>query len=366
MVHEIVNPEMIKLARQSRGYTQRELAGLLKIVQPQFSRIEAGTRPVHESTLRALGEVLDYPSYFFMQRPRLEGPGTDATFHRKRQSARKRKLDQVYALAEVRKLEVQKLLEWDEVECTVPSYPVELFDDDPAKIARTVRAVLGLPTGAIFNMTRTLEQAGCVVVAHNFGSRYIDGFSRPGRTSPHFFHINRDLPPDRWRWTLAHELGHLVMEHDPAGSPKLIEMQANQFAAELLAPGHEILPMLHGLTISKLAGLKLEWKISMQALIERAFNLGTISPTQRRGMHIRLSRAGYKTREPDTLDPAPEPPERLFNLAKEHMTKLEYSRAELMDWLAINDGDFQEYYHDPHDAGPQEDDSHDSEWRLPS
>ena len=365
MVHETVNPEMIKLARQSRGYTQKELAKLVNVVQPQFSRIEAGTRPVHDSALNGLCEVLDYPSQFFIQRPRLEGPGTDVTFHRKRQSVRKSKLDQVYAIAEVRKLEVVKLLEWEGAEYTIPSYPIELFDDDPAKIARTVRVVFGLPSGPVFNMTRTLEQVGCVVIAHNFGSRYIDGFSRPGRIHPPFFHISRDLPPDRWRWTLAHELGHVVMEHDPVGSPKLIEAQANQFAAEFLAPSHEIASMLQNLTISKLAGLKLEWKISMQALIERAFHLGTITRAQRTGMHIRLSRAGYKTREPDTLDPPGEPPQRLFMLAKTHMTELEYSREELLNWLAINEKDFQEYYHDPLDVGPQAGDSLDNEWRLP-
>ena len=305
MAFDVVNPELIRLARLSRGYSQKELAELADIVQPQFSRLEAGVRTVDDATLTTISEKLDYPKHFFMRNPRLEGPGADSIFHRKRQAVRKSKLDQVYALAEIRRLEIQKLLEWERPESYVPSYPIELYDDDPAKVARTVRATLGVPGGPIFNMTRTLEEAGCVVVAHNFGTRQIDGFSRPGRTLPPIFHINRDLPPDRWRWTLAHELGHIVLDHDPAESPKLIEKQANQFAGEFLAPGHDLMPFLQNLNPSKLAGLKLEWKISMQALVERAFTLGAITASQRKDLHIRFSKAGYRTREPDTLDLSP-------------------------------------------------------------
>ena len=84
---------------------------------------------------------------------------------------------------------------------------------------------------------------------------------------------------------------------------------------------------------------------------------------QRRRMHIHLSKSGYKTREPENLDPPLEPPERLFNLAKLHMTALEYSRDEMLELLAINAGDFQEYYHDPQDMLTPDSNVAD-EWRL--
>ena len=201
------NPELVRLARQSRGYSQKELSERIGIAQPNFSRIEAGSRPISDSVLNSICEALDYPLRFFMRSPRLEGPGTDTIFHRKRKSVPKWRLDQVYAVAEIRRLEIQKLLEWEGAEHAIPSYPVQLYDDDPAKIARTVRAALGVPSGPIFNMTRFLEHAGSVVVSHNFGTRLIDGFSSPPRAMLSIFNLNSDLSPDRWRWTLAHELG---------------------------------------------------------------------------------------------------------------------------------------------------------------
>lgn len=364
MENNTLNPAMLKLARHTRGYTQKQLSSLLGMTPFRYSRLEAGVGQSTDKELTACCDTLNYPRHFFLRNIAVQGPGADGTFHRKRQAMPKLKLDQAYGLAEVRRIEIQQLLEWEQADCSLPLYPVDLYDEDPAKIARTTRAVMGLPPGPVANMTKVIEQAGGVVVMHDFGTRQIDGFShRLNPSIPPLFHMNSELPPDRWRWTLAHELGHVVMDHDPAAGRQQIEAQANQFAGEFLAPGNEIMPMLIGLNINKLAGLKLEWKISMQAIIERSFDLGAITSSQRRNMHVHLSKAGYKSREPASIDPLPEPPERLFNLAKMHMTTLRYSREEMLDWLAITEKDFQQYYSDPLDAAGQE--AIAEEWRVP-
>ena len=61
------------------------------------------------------------------------------------------------------------------------------------------------------------------------------------------------------------------------------------------------MPLLGGLTLPKLAGLKLEWKISMQALVMRASHFGTITPSQKKAIIVQMSKAGYRTREPERL-----------------------------------------------------------------
>lgn len=60
--------------------------------------------------------------------------------------------------------------------------------------------------------------------------------------------LNADLTNDRKRWTLAHELGHLVL-HSNYIDPEL-ESQADAFAAEFLMPRHIIEPDLRDLTPS--------------------------------------------------------------------------------------------------------------------
>ena len=339
------SPELLVLARRSREMTQTRLAKLSGLSPTSVSRYENGTLPVASGALFRIAAALDYPIKFFLRKPTLIGAAGGAVFHRKQQSLPVRKLYQAHALAETRRLEITTMLNSLDVHPSPPpEYPVDLFEDDPEKIARSVRVAMNIPPGPIFDITKVVERNGCVVVAHEFGSSQIDGFSQRGNYPPCFLHLNAQLPPDRWRWTLAHELGHVVMHFEPTASPKLVEQQANLFAAELLTPAREIGPQLSGLTFQKLGGLKREWKVSMQALITRAYHLKAISEGQRRAMFMRLSRAGYRTREPETLDPPVEKPFVMTLLARRHLDELELSRSELCDLLTITESEFQEHY----------------------
>ncbi len=348
-----VNPEMLILARKSRGKTQKQLAKDASVTQATVSKYEAGVQQIDDEVLPRFAIALDYPLRFFRQAVTIKGPGINEFFHRKRSKMRVALLHQVYALAEIRRLEIAKLLESCEEDYPrVPSLPVEDFDDDPAKIARTMRAAWQVPMGPLFNVTRTLEHNGCIIVAHKFQTRALDGFSHRSSGMPPIFHINTELLPDRWRWTLAHELGHVVMHGELGESeitPKQAEQQADIFAGEFLAPAHELKPMLWNLDFQRLAALKREWKISMQALVMQAYRLGVINEQQRQRMFIRLSKAGYRQREPESLDPPIEDPNWPFNLVKFHLTKLQFTREELKEYLAIGEVDFRNYYRDPHD-----------------
>lgn len=339
------NPEMLILARRSRELTQSQLGKLSALSAASVSRYEMGTLPVSEENLSRISAALNYPVTYFCRTPTLIGAMGGAIFHRRQQSLPTRKLYGAHALAETRRLEITTMVNSLDISpASPPEYPVDLFDDDPEKIARSVRAAMNIPPGPIFNLTETLERSGCMIVAHEFDSRQIDGFSQRPKYPPCFLHLNSQLPPDRWRWTLAHELGHVVMHFEPMASPKEVERQANLFAAEFLAPAREIAPQLDGLTFQKLGALKREWKISMQALITRACHLGAISQGQRRTMFIRLSKAGYRTREPETLDPPVEKPSAMAFLAKRHLDELGYSRTELCDLLAIGEAEFRKHY----------------------
>ena len=340
---------MLSLARRSRGKRQGRLASEIGISQGLLAKYEAGTRPVSEAHLRAISSNLDYPTGFFTKSGNFESPGMDEIFHRKRKKAGAGLMDQAYAVAHVRRLEVAVLLESTRELPAVPRFPIDEFEDDPAKIARTVRASWKVPRGPIFNVTRLLEDHGCIVVPHDFGTSDLDGFSHRSSRWPPFFHINYALPPDRWRWTLAHELGHVVMHFDVAQSSKEVEEQANIFASEFLAPSAEILPMLWRLDFPSLASLKREWKISMQSLIMIAHRLGAINSRQKTAMFTRLSAAGYRSREPENLDPPVERPHLLHDLAGFFLENLEFSRSELRSLMSISQSDFRQWYGDPED-----------------
>lgn len=338
-----LNPQMVILARQSRGLTQLELAVQMKVGQGTVSKIEAGLAHPTKDELERLGKVLGYPSHFFTQKRQVIGAGVSELYHRKHEIVSARTLNKVHACAAIRMMNVEDLLrscEYSKPE--LPILPIEDYDANPEKIARTVRAVLQLPPGPIVSMTKVIEDCGCIIIKMDMGTRHIDGFSRRGDNLPPVFFLNQDLLPDRWRWTLAHELGHMVMHTEP--SNKDMEVEANGFAGEFLSPAHELKPQLWELSIAKLAGLKRYWKISIQALLMRAKQLGIIEDWKQRQMFMKLSKAGFRLREPEELDPPAEPPQRIQQIIAFHKMKLGYTDDDLQTVLATNIDDIYSMY----------------------
>ena len=61
----------------------------------------------------------------------------------------------------------------------------------------------------------------------------------------------------RFRYSLTHELGHMVMHRFPNTE---MESQADRFAAEFLMPAADIKSQLYGATLSKFAALAPYWR----------------------------------------------------------------------------------------------------------
>jgi Zn-dependent peptidase ImmA (M78 family)/DNA-binding XRE family transcriptional regulator len=337
-----LNPQMVILARQSRGLTQSELANLMKVGQGTVSKIEAGLVQPTIDELEMLGKALGYPAHFFAQQRRVVGAGISELYHRKHEVVGARTLNRVHAYASIRIMNIEDLLRSCEYKSQLPIFPIDDYEANPEKIARTIRAFLQLPSGPIVNMTRVIEDFGGIILKMDMGTRHISGFSRRANNLPPIFFLNQDLLPDRWRWTLAHELGHMVMHTEP--SDKEMENEADRFAGEFLAPAHELKPQLWELSIPKLAGLKRYWKISIQALLMRAKQLGIIEDWKQRQMFMKLSKAGFRLREPEELDPPAEPPQRIKEIIDYHKIKLGYSDNDLQIALATNIDDIYAMY----------------------
>ncbi|MFC4949257.1 ImmA/IrrE family metallo-endopeptidase [Pseudonocardia sp. GCM10023141] len=156
------------------------------------------------------------------------------------------------------------------------------------------------------HLAQWLEAAGCLLVGEDFATARVDGLSQWVGEHPVIL-FNTAAPPDRLRLTLAHELGHLVL-HADALSVDDVEAQANAFAGEFLMPAEVIRPSLRNLKIGRLLDLKREYGVSMQALVERAYHLGLLSPIQRTSLYKMFSAKGWRSQEPGSDDIAAERP----------------------------------------------------------
>ncbi len=144
------------------------------------------------------------------------------------------------------------------------------------------------------------KMLGGIVVEVTFETRKMDAISRWVPGPPPVFFINRDMPKDRYRFTLAHELGHMVMHKNPTLD---LESVAHQFASEFLMPERDVRADLLNLDLSRLVHLKQYWKVSMASLIYCAEAIGAISSNRARYLRVQMAKAGYSTVEPAGLDP---------------------------------------------------------------
>ena len=153
------------------------------------------------------------------------------------------------------------------------------------------------------------------------------------------FFVSASIPTDRMRWTLAHELGHVVMHQIPTED---IEREADRFAAEFLMPAAAIRPQLQTISLAKLAALKPHWKVAMAALLKRASDLGTIAPRQRNYLWMQMGAHGYRSEEPIALPP--EEPTLVRELIDIHRQELGYTEKQIADLLILHEREARSEY----------------------
>lgn len=297
--------DVLTTARRASGLTQEQLAGRAEVTQAALSRYENGMRDPDPEVLTRLASALGLTQAFFSTAGRARGAMAVDAHMRRRQTARATAWRTLEAQLNMYRFHAKHLFEEVSLhaEQQVPRFdPVET---DPATAARLVRMQWRLPVGAIRSLVEWLEAAGCLVIEEDFGTPRVDGLSQWIEEHPVIL-INLRSPTDRKRLTLAHELGHLCLHSEEV--TETIEQEANAFAAEFLMPSNVIRSQLRNLSLGRLQDLKREWGVSMQALVERARELGTITPTQRANFYKYFSTKGWRTKEPVSEELTPEHP----------------------------------------------------------
>src|SRR5206468_6163 len=104
-----VNPEMLVLARESRGLTQTALAERIGVTQSKISKYELGSLDVSAGDLAKLSRVLDYPPEFFSLRDALFGL-SDFFYYRKKANLSVSEQKAIEARANVLRIRVMRLL----------------------------------------------------------------------------------------------------------------------------------------------------------------------------------------------------------------------------------------------------------------
>jgi Zn-dependent peptidase ImmA (M78 family)/transcriptional regulator with XRE-family HTH domain len=339
-----VNPEMVRLARESRGFTQSEVAEGTQVHQGVISRLELGTADVLPEKLQLIAEFLHYPISFFYQDEVYSGLGISVVFYRKRASTLIKHMRRLEAAVNVRRIHAKALMRDMSlgIRNEFSTLDIDEMAGDAAAVAQMVRASWKVQPGPINNLIALIESAGAVVFRFPFGTRDIDALSVWPDSSPPIFLLNSEADADRARFSLAHELGHMVMHRRVS---ETIEDEADQFASEFLMPKKDIQQDLFGMTLERASSLKPYWRVSMAAIVRRSHDLGCMSDERYSSLFSYMSRLGFRRREPNPI--AHEEPRLVPKLVQAHFQQLRFTRYDLSRLLHIHEDELEQMYLTP-------------------
>lgn len=339
-----INSEMIALARESRGMSQKDLADKLGISRALLCQLEQNNRSVQDEMLEKLEKTLNYPRSFFTQ----EGDAyrTSVVSFRRRLKVPNSILSSIEANIQVYRLHIETILAKNTAfESLLPQLDLKQFENVQA-VAKKIRTLWNIQEPIIENLTELLESKGIITIQGDFGTERVDSRSFLTRKGNPVIVYNKSLLGDRQRFTLAYELGHLILHTSVSDyGDRDIDHEANLFAAEFLMPESEIRSEFkEGISVTKLADLKRKWKVSMIALLYRAHDLEELSYNQRTYLITQFNQLNIRRREPDELDVPVEKPTLLRDLITKYKKALRLSVKELADVLHITEEDFTARY----------------------
>lgn len=328
-----INPKQLVIAREYREYSQTELANKIKgLSQSNLSKFEKGIGILSEEILLKIFEYLNFPAAFFT---RTISNFSDNANYRKRASLNKTNRSKIDITCKLIGYVIDQMA--DELE--YPSFNLRMVDLEegftPTYVASYIRKQLKID-GPVKDICKILEKNGVIIVEFDFGSSLFDGVSFISDNGYPIIIVNKNFSNDRKRFSIAHELGHIIMHSAITNlypDYRNKEVEANIFASELLMPEIEIKNDLRNLKLTELAELKRYWLTSMASLIMRAKDLGCISQDRYKYLNIELSRHGYKKKEP--VNVYIDSPNIFMTAYKMYKNELGYTKNELADAFAL-------------------------------
>ncbi len=295
------NPNRLLLAREFKGYQQKELAELVGKTSGAISQFESGTARPDVSTLAALALALAFPIGFFAQRDRIALLSTNNCHFRSLRSASEKEKRQALAAGSLLGELFYVLEEFIELPkervSTLTQVPI-LTLEDIEDLAADVRRQWGLGYGPIPHLVKLLETKGIIVSFVTGNSKKLDAFSAWQADRPHIFLTTEKGSASRSRLNAAHELGHLIMHRKAIPGDKERELEANRFASAFLIPREPFLAECpRWLNWDHFYEMKRRWKVSVAALVKRAYDLDCITEASYRRAFMQLSQRGEKQSE---------------------------------------------------------------------
>jgi len=305
--------QRLKTARAASGLSLRDLSAEIgnQVSAQMIGRYERDEAMPGSTVLLALADALGVSETYLVEQSDLHLDGVE--FRKNRFTSRKEEATiEARVLDEVeRYLLIEQLIGASSAAWLQPlgaPFPVHSEGEAEAAAGR-LRQLWNLGIDFVPKLAEFLEEHGIKVVAIALPDSVSGLFCRVARRkapSVPTIVINASDAGERQRFTLAHELGHLVLEvSDDLNSEKA----AHRFASAFLMPAEllwaEVGRHRRAVAVGELVELKKLFGVSAQAIAYRCKDLGIIGPGAYRALFDAFSRYGWRSppySEPNAID----------------------------------------------------------------
>ena len=346
-----MNGSRLRLARSAAGLSLRALEGRIggRVTAQAIGKYERNESMPGSGVLIALANALGVSVEYLTSEQDL---ALEAVEFRKTPVASRREETilqaRVIDLLE-RYISIEQLLSLPSVEWDKPReapYPVVSDPSEVEQAAISLRTHWDLGRKPILSVVELLEECGVKVLSLELSDiGGMTAYARRGGTSVDaVIVVNCSDSGERQRFTLAHELGHLVLAADDKVNA---EKAAQRFAGAFLMPADTVRTVIGrrrtSIGWSELFSLKRVFAVSVQAIVYRCRDLGIINDALYTRLFRDISRFGWRTPPyPEPQPIKPEQPSRFERLCSRALAENLISEAKVAELLGVSVRDLSE------------------------
>lgn len=293
----------LKYYRQLAGLSQDKLAEMVGVTKMAISNYENNKRDADSETVIKLADALNIKAAALIMNPKGSAEITHAEF-RKKSGMSISAIDLAYEKVDRylgRFHTILRILGDTVLQNISPIEKVPFSDMETA--GRKMREFLSLSsTGPVGNIVDALENRGIIVCQVEFADDHFSGINGTLNGRP-YIAINKGMPPERQRFTLIHELAHILFSFsNDVNEEKAVDCITGAF----LFPKDDVVREL-GYSRTNIRGelrsLQREYGISMQSILIRARQAGCITVSVYEDHQKWISRNGLRKDEKSGLTP---------------------------------------------------------------
>jgi Zn-dependent peptidase ImmA (M78 family)/DNA-binding XRE family transcriptional regulator len=347
--------ERLKMSRRMSGLSQRELAEKTGVSATAISKYERGIITPGSGVLLKLCDILGIKPEYLL-RPDDYAVKLRAPSFRKFNMTKKEEDSIIEIIRDwlERYLEVEQLAGSSLKFRIDPAYPITVSSyDEIEEIASNFRREWNLGSDPIENLTALFEDKG-IKVGSVPGPESFEALTFWYDDGTPVIAVRQDRPGDRQRFSLAHELGHLLLKAADHLDP---EQVANRFAGAFLVPwevvAFELGARRKKIGLFELHLLKHKYGLSMQAWIYRARDCGIITNNKLKRIFDMFTQNEWREREPGDQIKS-EAPERMERLVIRLYAERSISKSRASELLGKSISDFCRIEEEKHGGFPIE------------